>query len=189
MNGRHSSDLLNLPKVETILTRGGSLYSLSRSIALHAVLSNHELSEQRKYPRYQPDIKMYVLHSTLGTVSNISMNGMSYTYYQLPDDLAKPLPATGTIFSAEGGIIKDIPFTVLADTVKMEPPPCFPELKQRRITFDGLTESQCDKLEKFILNHVIVPKSEINDQHGWFRRPKLAHVRQATPYFSSGIER
>jgi hypothetical protein len=189
MNGRHTSDLLNFQKVETILTRGGSLYSLSRSIALHAVLSNHKQSEQRKYPRFQPDIKMYVLHSTLGMVNNISINGMSYTYYQLPDALAKPLPTTGTIFSAEGGIIKDIPFTVLADTVKMESPPCFPELKQRRITFDGLTESQCDMLEEFILNHVMVPKSEFNDQHDWSIRPKLAHVRQEAPYFSSGIER
>ncbi len=176
MTDCHSSDLLNLPRIERSLSYGGSLYGLSQSIALQAVVSSQEPAEPRKYPRFQPDIKMYILHSTLGTVKDISMDGLSYTYYQVPGTPARSLPKTGTIFSAERGILKDIPFNVVEDTVSLKSAPCLPELKQRQITFNGLSGAQCELLEEFILNHISIPSPECSN--GWFRKPKLAHVRR-----------
>ncbi|HEB68726.1 MAG TPA: hypothetical protein ENI88_03785 [Desulfobulbus sp.] len=118
--------------------------------------------EQRKYPRFKPDTKIFILHSALGTVKNIGIGGLSYTYYQLAGEAAGALPPKGTIFSAENDYLVDIPFTVVADTVVRKSYSCFPELKQRRIRFSALTGKQLQGLEHFILTHAVVPEVDVD---------------------------
>ncbi|NOQ47173.1 MAG: hypothetical protein GQ559_10975 [Desulfobulbaceae bacterium] len=128
---------------------------------MNAMVVHQGFNEQRKYPRFKPDTKIFILHSYLGTVRDIGIGGLSYTYYHWPEESSNPLPKVGTIFSVGKHHLNDIPFTVVADTVVRESYSFFPELKQRRICFSGLTEKQLQRLEQFVLAHAVVPKSSV----------------------------
>lgn len=156
-----------MPKIKS-LTYGASLYN--EVTAMDTMMVYRSFKEQRKYPRFTPDTKIFILHSSLGTVKNIGIGGLTYTYYSLPREASAPLPKNGTIFSAGSDYLVDIPFTVVSDTVVRKSYSCFPELKQRRIRFSELTGNQLQSLEHFILTHAAVPDHgddiKISPQYG-----------------------
>jgi hypothetical protein len=158
MNEQYLSGSLDIAKVEK-----SYIYDevSQRRIPLSAIMVDQNFNEQRKYPRFKPDSKIFILHSSLGEVSDISVNGLSYTYYHLPTPPSKPLPKVGTIFGARMHFLRGVPFTVVGDTVIQESYSCFPALKQCRIHFSRLTGKQLQDLEQFILIHAIVPKPDI----------------------------
>ena len=142
-----------LPKVNS-RAYGISLFSEANTV--NATLVAQRFNERRKLPRFQPDTKLFILHSTLGTITDIGIGGLSYTYYLLPNESSKRLPKTATIFSADKNTLVDIPCVVVEDTVIRESYSFFPELKQRQVHFVGLTEKQLLGLEQFILQHAKV---------------------------------
>ncbi len=160
MNQQHSVESFYSPKIKS-LAYGASLYK--EVTAINTLMVHQSFKEQRKYPRFTPDTKIFILHSSLGTVRNIGIGGLSYTYYHLAGEPAEPLPENGTIFSSGNDYLVDIPFTVVADTVVRKSYSCFPELKQRRIRFSALTGKQLQDLEEFILSHAVVPDVEIEN--------------------------
>jgi len=161
MNEQHSADSFYTPKIKS-LSYGASLYK--EVTAMNTMMVYQSFKEQRKYPRFTPGTKIFILHSSLGTVRNIGIGGLSYTYYHLPRESSKPLPKNGTIFSAGNDYLADIPFTVVADAVVRKSYSCFPELKQRRIRFSALTGKQLQGLEQFILTHAVVPEVEADSK-------------------------
>ncbi len=119
----------------------------------------HEyFGERRKYPRFKPDSKIYILHSIFGSVTDISIAGLSYTYYSWKGDSAEPIPDNGTIFSVDEHYLDDIPLDVVSDEVVRCSSPILPQIKKRRVRFSGLTEKQLLKLELFLLAYVDVPE-------------------------------
>lgn len=160
MNEQYASRPFNIPKINDRAYGA----SLSKEVnTLQAEVVYQSFNEQRNYPRFKPDTKIFVLHSTQGTVEKISMGGLSYTYYQLPKESSKPLPKAITIFSAEKRHLIDIPCTVIADTVIRKAYSFFPELKQRCIQFTGLNEKQLQCLEQFILTHANVGAFDLEE--------------------------
>ncbi len=161
MNEQHSTDSFYTPKIKS-LSYGASLYK--EVTAMNTMMVYQSFKEQRKYPRFTPGTKIFILHSSLGTVRNIGIGGLSYTYYHLPRESSRPLPQNGTIFSPGNDCFIDIPFTVVADTVVRKSYSCFPEMKQRRIRFSALTGTQLQELEQFILTHAVVPEVEVENK-------------------------
>ncbi len=161
MNKQHSAESFYSPKIKS-LAYGASLYK--EVTTMNTMMVYQSLKEQRKYPRFTPDTKIFILHASLGTVRNIGIGGLSYTYYHLPTEPFSPLPKNGTIFSAENDYLVDIPFTVVTDRVVRKSYSCFPELKQRRIRFSALTGTQLQGLEQFILTHAVVPEVEVDNK-------------------------
>ena len=89
MNEQYSSKSFNIPKINS--RKYG--VSLSKEVTtLKAPMVYQSFNEQRKYPRFKPHTKIFILHSTQGTVENIGIGGLSYTYYNLPKESFKPLP-------------------------------------------------------------------------------------------------
>ena len=114
--------------------------------------------ERRKYPRFKPEGKMYIMHANFGTVSDISMGGLSYIYCSWQDEVPQATPGKGIIFSEGESSLDDIPFVVVSDEVIIKSGLASPEIKKRRIHFNGLTQEQLHKLELFLLANVNVPK-------------------------------
>lgn len=114
--------------------------------------------ERRKYPRFKPESKIYILHSIFGSVTDISIAGLSYTYYSWKGDSAEAVPKSATIFSIEEHYLDDIPLEVVNDEVIRSSSSILPQIKKRRIRFSGLTEKQLKKLELFLLANVDVPE-------------------------------
>jgi len=146
------------PKVNSYVY-GLSLYK--KDTALHVARAYQGFNEQRKYPRFKPDTPIFIFHSTLGTVKDIGMGGLSYTYYHLPKESSKKPAGDGALFCAANHSLLEIPCLIVHDTVVRNSYSSFPELKQRRISFSGLTRQQREKLERFILNHAIVPQLRV----------------------------
>ena len=72
-----SAKTFHHPKVNSY-AYGASLYR--ETTTLNVTMVYQGFNEQRKYPRFKPDTQMFILHSTLGTVKDISIGGLSYTY-------------------------------------------------------------------------------------------------------------
>lgn len=161
MNEQRFLNSFHIPKVNSY-AYGVSLYKEVTTIDDTMVYQS--FNEQRKCPRFKPDTKMFILHSSLGTVKDIGIDGLTYTYYHLPKETSTALPDVGIIFSAGQDYLLDIPFTVVSDTVVRESYSSFPELKQRRIHFDGLTKEHLLRLEQFILTHAIVPQFDTEEE-------------------------
>jgi len=164
MNEPHSSHSFYIRKLNH---HARDLSLFKEALEMNPTMVYQCFNEQRGYPRFKPDSKIFILHSTQGTVNDISIGGLSYTYYQLPKETSKPLPEMSTIFSAEKNSLFDIPCTVVTDTVVRKAYSFFPELKQRRIRFNELTEKQLQRLELFILTHAVVPTYDVEEK----RRP------------------
>ncbi len=143
----------SFPKVNS-RAFGISLYKEANTVS--ASMVTQRFNERRKLPRFQPDTKLFILHSTLGTITDIGIGGLSYTYYLLPNESSKRLPKTATIFSADKDTLVDLPCIVVDDVVLRESYSFFPELKQRQVNFTDLTEKQLLGLEQFILQHAMV---------------------------------
>jgi hypothetical protein len=172
MDELDSATSVYIPKLKH-RTYGLSLYKTATTI--NPTLVYQRFNEQRRYPRFKPDTQIFVLHSTQGTVDDISMGGLSYTYHQLPKKAAKPLPEVSTLFSAGKDYLFDIPSTVVTDTIIRKAYSYFPELKQRRICFNGLTEKQFQELELFILTHAIIPTPDSKKQRHPAARDRFDH--------------
>lgn len=157
----YSSDSFCIPKINSY-AYGASLYR--EVTAMNDTMVYQRFNEQRRCPRFKPDTKMFILHPSLGTIKDISIGGLSYTYYHVPKKSSTALPEVGTIFSAKQHYLIDIPLTVVTDTVVRESYSCFPELKQRRIKFSKLTQQQLYRLEQFILTHATVPQFDIEEE-------------------------
>ena len=155
MTEQRSSSSFYHPKVNSY-AYGASLYREITTLNVNMVYQC--FNEQRKYPRFKPDTKIFILHSTLGTVQDIGIGGLSYTYYHLPKESSKILPKVGAIFCAANHYLLEVPCAVVSDTVVRNSYSCLPELKQRRISFSGLTQKQLKMLEPFILTHAVVPQ-------------------------------
>ena len=173
MNEPNSSNSFYIPKLKH-RRYGLSLYK--EATAINPTMVYQRFNEQRRYPRFKPDTKIFILHSTQGTVDDISIGGLSYTYHQLPKETTKPLPDVSTLFSAGKDYLFDIPCTVVADTVIRKSYSFFPELKQRRIRFNELTEKQLQGLELFILSHAIVPISDSEEESPSAARGQFDHT-------------
>ena len=161
MNERYSSNPFYIPKINS-RAYGVSLYRNVTAIKAKMVVQS--FNEQRKYPRFRPDTKIFIHQSTQGTVENIGIGGLSYTYYHLPKASSEPLPKVSTIFSAEKHKLMDIPCTVVSDRVIMQAYSFFPEIKHRRVRFCELSEEQLQWLEQFILTHATVPELDIEEK-------------------------
>jgi len=173
MDELDSATSVYIPKLKH-RTYGLSLYKAATTI--NPTLAYQRFHEQRRYPRFKPDTQIFILHSTQGTVVDIGIGGLSYTYHQLPKETTKPLPEVGTLFSAGKDYLFDIPCTVVTDTVIRKAYSFFPELKQRRICFNELTEKQVQKLELFILTHAIIPTPESKEQRHPAARDRFDHT-------------
>jgi len=153
MDQTDNGENFSAPKIKSH-SFGASLYR--EVTAMDTMMVYQSFKEQRKYPRFTPEHKLFILHSTLGTVKNISIGGLAYTYYQFPKQALPPAPKNGTIFSAGNDHLLDIPFTVVSEKVIRKSYSHFPEMKQRRIRFTSLSGKQLQGLEHFILKHAVI---------------------------------
>ena len=119
---------------------------------------------RRAFPRFKPQgDNMYVLDSTFGKVINIGMGGMLFTYSAdkiCPDSL----PSDCIVFGCCGNFLKKIPFKTISDTSLSLTLNEAPPIRQCRILFGDLTQSQIDALENFMLRHVIIPQLHNNKE-------------------------
>ena len=144
-------------------TYGISLYK--KATRLNPELVYQYFNEQRRYPRFKPDTQIFIHHAAHGTVDDISIGGLSYTYLHFPKETAGFLPGVSTLISADKNHLCELPCTVVTDTVIRKAYSSFPELKQRRLAFNQLTGQQIQKLEQFILTHTVVPMLEAEEEH------------------------
>ncbi len=115
--------------------------------------------ERRKYPRFKPCSKIYMLHPIFGSVTDISVSGLACTYFSWKDDSQETSPVKGSIFSVLEHYLDDMPLVVVADdVVQSSAKPILTEVKKRRMRFSGLTEEQLEELELFLLANVEVPE-------------------------------
>jgi hypothetical protein len=114
--------------------------------------------ERRKYPRFTPGKKIYILHANFGSVTDISIGGLSYIYCSWKEDSTETVPDKGTIFNAEEYYLDDIPLVKTGDDIIMNSSSISPQIKKRRIRFSELTEKQVIMLELFLLANVDIPE-------------------------------
>lgn len=136
--------------------------------------------ERRKYPRFKPDSKMYIMHGNFGSVTDISITGLAYIYCSWEGDFMKTLPEKATICGAEEHYLDDIPLVVVGDDAMLSSNQISPKIKKRRICFSDLTENQLTELEFFLLAHADVPEVR-GEEKKKYRQP--APVTPLSPIF------
>ena len=113
---------------------------------------------RRAFPRFKPqNDNMYVLDSTFGKVINIGMGGMLFTYSAdkiCPDSSSSDC----IVFGCCEHFLEKIPFKTISDTSLSVSLNEEPSLRQCRILFGDLTQSQIDALENFMLRYVMIPQ-------------------------------
>lgn len=111
------------------------------------------LFDQRKYPRFKPKTQILILHSQLGVVNDISVNGLSYDYYCSSKEESVSESCHATIFVADGPSLKDIPLVVVDEMSTWSEDSDAMRVKQCRLCFPELMGQQLRDLEAFILNY------------------------------------
>jgi len=113
--------------------------------------------ERRKYPRFTPQKKIYILHANFGSVTDIGIGGLSYVYCSWKNKPMETIPDKGTIFNSEEHYLDDIPLIMAGDDIVLSSSSISPQIKKRRLRFSKLTEKQLIMLELFLLANVNIP--------------------------------
>jgi hypothetical protein len=130
--------------------------------------------DSTKYPCFAPRREMYVLHREFGRVTEISMGGICFTYFDR-DFFSAELPVEGTLFTNTDDYLDEIPFEVISDkTVSL----LFASkyfLKERRIRFGELTANQIRQLERFILKNAHIPQLSYDTRYNSYKSVYASH--------------
>ena len=116
-----------------------------------------QLCLQRKFPRFSPRHKLYVLHRELGRVVNLGMGGLCFTYFDDPNRQS-PLPQEGLLVTADNHYLEGLPFEVIADLVVIPHYHGKYRVRKRCVRFGELEDEQVEKLENFILENAHIPQ-------------------------------
>lgn len=107
---------------------------------------------------------MYVLHREFGRIIDISMGGVRFTYFTT-DSVSADLPVDGMLFTNNDDFLDEIPFLVLTDRVISHLFASKYFMKERKIHFGELTESQTRRLERFILKNAHIPQLSYDSRY------------------------
>ncbi|MCB2183791.1 MAG: hypothetical protein KQH63_17315 [Desulfobulbaceae bacterium] len=119
--------------------------------------TNFTLSNRRRFPRFSPKKEMYVLHYNFGKVIDIGMGGILFNYVD-KDYLNEKPPERGILFGLNEDYMDEIPFETISDSIISKSASSKPVIKQRRILFGDLTDSQIRMLEQFIIANARIPQ-------------------------------
>ena len=115
-------------------------------------------NNRRRFPRFKVEGEVFVLHRDMGTVLEIGIGGILFTYAETLR-LQDNYPEKGILFT-ENNFVVELPFTTLSDASLDYLPSSQVNARQRIIIFYDLAGDHLDKLEKLILANVNIPAME-----------------------------
>ncbi len=129
-----------------------------------------QVNNRRKFPRFEPRKEMYVLHYNFGKIIDIGMGGVLFNYVD-KDYLNDGPPEKGILFGHNDHYMDEIPFNTISDTIISKSTSSKPVIRQRRILFGKLTDSQVRMLERFIIDHARIPQMGFDKSDDFFPEP------------------
>lgn len=125
-------------------------------------------AEYTPYPCFTPRREIYVLHREFGRVTEISMDGVRFSYFDQAFFSTEP-PAKGMLFTNTDEYLDEIPFHVVGDKSISHLFASKHFLKERKVRFGELSANQVRKLERFILKNAHIPQLSFDARYADYK--------------------
>ncbi len=110
---------------------------------------------RRRYPRFKVDGGLFVIHADFGQVQEIGIGGAVFTYIEKNRE-HNGFPERGLVFSRRDREVVELPFRTVSDISIRQSTFSIFNVRQRIVTFDGLSDGEVELLEQLILKNVAI---------------------------------